>query len=133
MVEDIVNAIAVRKRNKQKIFVCGNGGSASTAEHFTNDLFAKGVRAICLNSNMAIITMIANDYGYEHIFDRQLEVYADGGDLLIVFSCSGRSANIINAIQFGLKTITIYGDDGKTYQENENKHLKIAHKIAEAL
>lgn len=133
MIESIAKAIDVRRRNKQKVFVCGNGGSASTAEHFTNDLFAKGVRAICLNSNVAIITMIANDYGYEHIFDRQLEVFADSGDLLIVFSCSGKSQNIINAVQFGIKTITIYGDDKKTYQENENRHLKIAHKVAEAL
>lgn len=134
MIEEIAETIAVRKRNKQTVFVCGNGGSAATAEHFTNDLFSKGVRAICLNSNTSIITMLANDFGYEHIFDKQLDVLADGGDLLIVFSCSGTSPNIVNAIQFGLKTIPIFGDkDNKTYAEIEDRHLKIAHMISEAL
>lgn len=133
MIEQIAEKIKLKRRNKNTVFVCGNGGSATTAEHFTNDLFSKGVKAICLNSNTAIITMIANDFGYEYIFEKQLEVYAEPNDLVIVFSCSGKSANIRRATQSGIETITIFGDKWTTYAENENKHLSVAHRVSELL
>ena len=116
------------------IFVCGNGGSSSTAEHFTNDLFSKGVRAMCLNSNTAIMTMIANDFGYEFVFSDQLELYAEEGDELVVFSCSGTSPNIVNAIEtaeeMGMDVIELFGKEGKSYEDIENDHLRAAHTIA---
>ena len=59
------------------VFICGNGGSATTAEHFTCDLFSKGIKAICLNSNTSIMTMIANDFGYEYVFSKQLELFSN--------------------------------------------------------
>ena len=62
------------------VFVCGNGGSSATAEHFSNDLFSKGVRAICLNSNTSIMTMLANDYGYKEVFSLQLKRLATKDD-----------------------------------------------------
>jgi D-sedoheptulose 7-phosphate isomerase len=132
-VEDIAQAIITRRDHGGNVFICGNGGSASTAEHFTNDLFSKGVKAYCLSSNTAIITMIANDFGYEHIFSKQLEVYSFVSDLLIVFSCSGESKNIVNAIKYGLETITIFGNEDLTYQENENEHLRVAHEISDGI
>lgn len=131
--KSIVKAIKLRKKRGDIVFVCGNGGSASTAEHFTNDLFSKGVRAICLNSNASIITMIANDFGYEYIFQRQLDLYIEPNDLLIVFSCSGKSDNIIKALQVSIETISIFGKEGEDYQEIENRHLALAHEISERI
>ena len=129
----MIGMVRRRKESGDTVFVCGNGGSAATAEHFANDLFSKGVRAICLNSNVAIMTMIANDYGYDLVFQKQLEVYADPGDLLIVFSCSGESENIVRAALVGLETVKIYGDDGESYQETENRHLALAHEISDGI
>lgn len=130
--DKIASMIDIRRRNGQSVFVCGNGGSATTAEHFTNDLFAKGVRAICLNSNTAIMTMIANDHGYEHVFDKQLSIHTDPGDLLVVFSCSGTSLNILNALKEAerglVRAIRVFGGNGN-YQEMENEHLRIAHEV----
>lgn len=120
------------------VFVCGNGGSAATAEHFTNDLFSKGIKAICLNSNISIMTMIANDFGYQFVFAKQLKVLADYQDLLITISCSGTSANIVYAQEMadalGIKVYPFetFGKD-KDYGKLENKHLKFAHEVVKAL
>ena len=132
-IESIIKLLREKKEQGNTVFVCGNGGSAATAEHFTNDLFSKGVRAICLNSNIAIITMIANDYGYEYIFSKQLEIYAKIDDLLIVFSWSGLSKNIVKASLIGIETIEIFGKPNETPQDGENRHLAIAHKISDGV
>ena len=131
--ENIIKAIKLRRERGDYVFACGNGGSASTAEHFTNDLFSKGVRAICLNSNVSIMTMIANDYGYEQIFSEQLRIYSRVDDLLIVFSCSGMSENIFWAKECDLEVIEIFGELDKSYQETENRHLAMAHEISDAI
>jgi len=121
------------------VFVCGNGGSAANAEHFTNDLFSKGIKAICLNSNVSIMTMIANDYDYQEVFQRQLEVYANPKeDLLITISCSGTSLNVVNAIDWaemnGMKHFefeTFRYD--KDYGKLEDRHLVLIHEIKDEL
>ena len=124
------------------VFVCGNGGSAATAEHLTNDLFSKGIRAICLNSNVSIMTMIANDFDYQHVFSRQLKLYATSDDLLITISCSGISDNTVDAIlearEIKMKIYEFerfkYGLlNSRNYGKLENKHLQLVHKIKEAL
>lgn len=122
------------------IFVCGNGGSAATAEHFVTDLIKKGYPAICLNSNMSVITMIANDYGYDKIFSKQLETYiADSGeDLLITISCSGKSKNIKEVIKVAKKYyLDVYSFETfgeiNDYGKLEDKHLKFAHEVAKSL
>lgn len=130
--KEIVAAIDSKRREGKRVFVCGNGGSAANAEHFTNDLFSKGVRAVCLSSNTAIMTMIANDYGYEHVFSRQLEVFSDPDDLLIVISCSGTSGNILQALEMGLESIEFFGGNG-TYGEMESEHSALCHRISEDL
>ena len=130
---ELIELIRQKRDKGNTVFVCGNGGSAATAEHFTNDLFSKSVKAICLNSNTSIVTMIANDYGYEYIFEKQLDVYAEPGDLLMVFSCSGMSENIVRAMQAGVETVTIFGGKDETYQVAENRHLVIAHEISEKI
>lgn len=116
------------------VFICGNGGSSATAEHFTNDLFKKGIKAICLNSNTSIMTMIANDYGYEYVFSKQLEVLGDiHQDLLIVFSVSGKSPNIVEALKSPMRNIAIFGIPGESYEDAENRHLQLAHETARQL
>lgn len=123
----------VRKIRKARfVWVCGNGGSAATAEHFTNDLFSKGIKSICLNSNVSIMTMIANDFGYEYVFSKQLKNYATDDDLLIVFSVSGESPNILEAIR-GQNHVEIFGKEKESYQQAEDRHLKLAHEIAELI
>lgn len=121
------------------IWVAGNGGSAATAEHFATDLVKKGYPAICLNSNTPLITMIANDYGYDQIFSKQLEKLSTRDDLLITISCSGTSPNIERAKKeaFVYKKMGFYQFEtfGKEtdYGKLEDKHLKFTHEVAARL
>lgn len=107
-----------------RIFVCGNGGSAAIAEHFSCD-HSKGVRAgtfltpdvISLSSNMAVITAIANDISYEEIFARQLSMHRlTEADTVVVISSSGKSPNIVEAYRVAgctnSRTIAMVGFDG---------------------
>lgn len=121
------------------IWIYGNGGSASTAEHFTTDLVKKGYKAICLNSNNSVITMIANDYGYDEIFKKQLGVYANSKDLIISISCSGTSKNIAKAkwhayIEWEIPfyQFEVFGKESD-FGLLEDKHLKFVHEVAKAL
>ena len=120
------------------IWTAGNGGSASTAEHFTTDLVKKGYRAICLNSNTALMTMIGNDYGYEFVFSKQLDVYGANKDLLVTISCSGTSPNILEvqavAQRLGIKTyeFEIFSHD-RDYQRLEDEHLRFTHEVIKQL
>lgn len=120
---EIINAIKdVYKQNK-KIFIMGNGGSASTASHFACDI-NKGVgqrlknpiKVICLNDNIPIMLAYANDLSFEDIFTEQLKNNIEGGDLVIAISTSGRSKNILKAINFanncGAVTVGLTGGDG---------------------
>ena len=120
------------------VWICGNGGSSATAEHLTSDLFSKGIKAICLNSNTSIVTMLGNDFKYDDIFWRQLEVYATSEDVLITISCSGTSPSIVSALGWakanGVKTYEFETfSKNRDYEELENKHLKFAHQIKRLL
>ncbi len=107
----------------KKIYICGNGGSASTASHFQAD-FEKLVSVItnkrfqvdCLNDNVPTIMAIANDIGYDKIFTYQLEGRLQEGDIVIAISGSGNSKNVINAVKYARehknKVIGITGFDG---------------------
>jgi len=130
--KDIINQLREIRLKKGNVFVAGNGGSSANAEHFTNDLFSKGVKAHCLNSNTSIVTMIANDYGYEYIFSKQLELYYQPDDLVILISCSGTSKNILKVLKGNYKFIKIFGGEG-TYGEMESAHSSLLHKISEAI
>jgi len=122
------------------VFVCGNGGSAATAEHLTNDLFSKGISAICLNSNTSIMTMIANDFGYDVTFSKQLLIYADKEDMLITLSCSGTSKNVVNAILAAkILGMDVYkfksfdSEEPRDFGKLEDEHLQLVHRIKNAL
>jgi D-sedoheptulose 7-phosphate isomerase len=93
-------------RNEKQVFTVGNGGSASTASHMAADIGKNTTgphmcrfRVISLNDNMATVTALANDLGYENVFSEQLKNLIRPGDLLIVISASGNSPNVIRAIE----------------------------------
>ena len=119
----IVDRLLHAKNNGKTIFTVGNGGSAATASHTCNDLLKgcrvdgqEGFRAICLADSNAIVTCLANDFCYDDIFSIQLKTYALKGDLLLAFSGSGNSPNIISALrtarELGVVTIGFSGRDG---------------------
>jgi len=113
--------LAARDRNAQ-IFFIGNGGSASTASHFVNDIAVgcrsaeKSFRAVCLADNSAVLTALANDYGYEDVFARQLQTQMAPGDVVVAISASGCSANVVGAFEYanenGAVTVALTGFDG---------------------
>jgi len=123
MIEAILDA---RQRGSQ-IFFIGNGGSAATASHFANDISIgtrvtdKPFKAMSLTDNVAIMTAVGNDDGYEYIFTKQLQNFANDGDILVAISASGNSPNIIHTIQYakqkGLKIIGLSGFDGGKLRE----------------
>ena len=101
--EKFINVILDSRKNNQTIFFVGNGGSASTATHFVNDItlgsrqFEDPFRCISLCDNQACITAIGNDDGYENIFLQQLQTLFKDGDILVAISASGNSQNLLNA------------------------------------
>jgi D-sedoheptulose 7-phosphate isomerase len=105
------------KKNKKKIIVAGNGGSAAIASHFSVDMTKNGgVR--CINFNESdLLTCFSNDYGYENWLKQALKFYLDKGDLVILISASGNSKNIVNAAKFTKikknKLVTLTGLNGK--------------------
>ncbi len=125
---------------ERTIFLAGNGGSAAAASHFGQDL-AKGTlssmqakrrfRVIPLTDNIGFITALANDEGYEAIFEQQLRNLARRGDLLIAISGSGNSPNILRAVEYarsiGMKSIGVTGFDGGKLRAlaDESVHVPI--------
>jgi D-sedoheptulose 7-phosphate isomerase len=105
-----------------KIIACGNGGSAAEAQHFATELvgrFFKNRRslpALALSADGTLVTCIGNDYGFDHVFSRQLSGLAQPGDLVVVLSSSGNSANILAALheakKLGLESIALLGRGG---------------------
>ncbi len=119
----IINALI----NKKKVFTCGNGGSAADSIHLTSEILGrfekdrKGFASINLASDIATVTAIGNDYGFENIFSRQLEALGSKEDVLVVFSTSGNSENIFKAVTLakmkGIKVIGLLGNDGGKLRE----------------
>jgi D-sedoheptulose 7-phosphate isomerase len=109
-------------QNGGKILIFGNGGSAADAQHIAAELVGryklerKGMPAIALTTDTSVLTSIGNDYGYNHVFDRQVEALANEGDIAIGISTSGSSDNVISALKLanevGCKTIGFSGQDG---------------------
>jgi D-sedoheptulose 7-phosphate isomerase len=122
-VEQAIEWFREARDGSKQIFVCGNGGSASTASHFTCDIL-KGAsynrdtrfRIMALADSLATLTAYSNDVSYEHIFVEQLKNFAQPGDLVMCISGSGNSPNVVRAIEYansiGCKTIALTGRDG---------------------
>jgi D-sedoheptulose 7-phosphate isomerase len=121
-IEYISSKIKKTLKEKKTIFFAGNGGSAADCEHIAGELVGRykknraPYKAISLTTDTSVITCIANDFGYEKIFERQLEGLGSKGDLLIVFSTSGKSKNIIRVLnkakQMKINTISLLGKNG---------------------
>ena len=94
--------VSANKKNK-KIIIIGNGGSAAIASHFSVDL-TKNAKIRCVNFNEAdLLTCFSNDFGYDKVFSKSLEYFADKGDFVIIISSSGKSKNMINAAKICAK------------------------------
>ena len=130
MEEDIEKAskiVVETLKNGNKILLCGNGGSAADAQHIAAELTGrykterKGLAGIALTTDTSALTAIGNDYGYNRVFDRQVEALARKGDLLIGISTSGNSQNVINAFkvakEIGCKTIGLSGKGGGKFTD----------------
>ena len=115
-------------RTGHQVFFCGNGGSAGNAVHLANDYIygvAKrtggGIRAVALSANPAVMTCLANDVGYDHIYSEQLAVLANEGDLLVTLSGSGNSPNILKVLEqakaMKVKSYAILGYGGGRAKE----------------
>lgn len=127
-IAEIIRTLELARMDGKHIFLIGNGGSAATASHFANDLLKSTVtegkprmKVFALTDNIPIMMAYANDCGYETIFAEQLDALAEPGDVLVAFSGSGRSPNVIRAMDLarerGLTTIGVTGRDGGEMQE----------------
>jgi D-sedoheptulose 7-phosphate isomerase len=125
------------RANNRHIFVCGNGGSASTASHFACDM-VKGAsynrntrfRIMTLTDQTSTITAYANDVSYDCIFVEQLRNFAQPGDLVMALSGSGNSPNVIRALEYanslGCRTIALTGRDGGKLGPLAQLHIQVA-------
>jgi D-sedoheptulose 7-phosphate isomerase len=121
---EVAGALAECIRNGGKILLCGNGGSAADAQHFAGELVVRlssdytrgALPAITLSSNDYVLTACANDFGFEQVFSRQIEALGKPEDVLLCISTSGKSANLIRAVEKAkekqIKTIGLLGKDG---------------------
>ena len=101
------------KTDRKKVMFIGNGGSAAIASHAAVDFWKNaGIRAITFN-DAPLLTCVSNDYGYEHVFEKPVEMFADKEDLLVAISSSGKSQNIINGVKAaqnkGCRIVTLSG------------------------
>jgi D-sedoheptulose 7-phosphate isomerase len=160
-VDRIVQVLRRARDTHSTVFIAGNGGSASTATHWVNDLGKATKRSGCLpikvlslSDNTSWLTALANDEGYDRVFAGQLENFAKGGDVLIVISASGNSRNLIEAVELardrGVTTVALLGFDGGrlkdlvgemvwiksdkgAYELVEDTHAAICHAITRCL
>jgi len=122
-----------------KILACGNGGSAADAQHFVAELVNRfeinrqALAAISLTNDASVITSIANDFAFNHIFSRQVEALGRKHDILLAISTSGNSENILTAVNqaqdLGLKVIAMTGADGGALANHAgvDAHIHIPH------
>lgn len=137
-------------RSGNKVLLAGNGGSAGDAQHLAGEFVSRflfdrpGLPAIALTTDTSVLTAIANDYGFEHVFARQIEALGRPGDVFIAISTSGRSPNVLKAIAAaratGLKVIVLTGSGGSEMAAladvgiaarcSETPHIQQVHLIA---
>ncbi|WP_058981057.1 D-sedoheptulose 7-phosphate isomerase [Stenotrophomonas thermophila] len=121
-IEQAVSLCVNALKNGQKILFAGNGGSAADAQHWAGELVSRfyydrpGLPAIALTTDTSILTAIGNDYGYDYTFARQIEALGQEGDVFVAISTSGRSKNIMRALEAceakGVRVIGFTGEHG---------------------
>ena len=136
LVKNLSDDLKSAWKSGKQVFICGNGGSATNANHLANDFLygispkdGKGMKVHSLCANIAVNTCLANDTGYENIFSNQLSTLAESKDILIVFSGSGNSPNVVEALlkahDMGMKTHAILGFDGGKCKELADNPIHI--------
>ena len=133
-------ALAHALRDGRKALACGNGGSAADCQHFAAEMVGRFERerpslpAIALTVDSSALTAIGNDYGFDHVFSRQVRGLGNPGDILVAISTSGNSTNVIEAMKAakakGLAVIALTGRDGGAMAKMlgpEDHHLNVAH------
>jgi D-sedoheptulose 7-phosphate isomerase len=136
-VGQVIEILAEARDQNRHIFVCGNGGSASTASHFACDM-VKGAsfnresrfRIMALTDSLPTITAYSNDVGYECVFAEQLKNFAQPGDVFMAISGSGNSPNVLCAMEYanriGCKTIALTGRDGGKLGSMAKLQIRVA-------
>ena len=157
-VSEVADALVRTLQNGNKILIFGNGGSAADAQHIASELVGRfqhdrpGLPAIALTTDPSVLTSVANDYGFEFLFARQIEALGQKGDAAIAISTSGRSANIreglLAARAKGMVTIGLLGKEGGQAREMvdhalvvdgqktarvQEVHILIGHILCEAI
>lgn len=133
-----IEVLARARDENRHIFVCGNGGSASTASHFVCDMvkgasFNRGARfrMMALNDSLPTLTAYSNDVHYECVFVEQLKNFAEPGDVVMAISGSGNSPNVLRAIEYGnsigCRTIALTGRDGGQLGPMAELNIQVAH------
>jgi len=157
-IEKAIEAICSALKSGKKVLLMGNGGSAADAQHIAGELVGrfkkerKAIPAISLSTDTSILTAIGNDYGFEKVFERQIEALGNKGDVVIGISTSGNSENVYRAMKLakkmGLTTIGLLGNDGgkiknlsdialvvpsKNTPRIQETHITIGHIICEGV
>jgi len=133
----IANQLNAARLGLRTVYTMGNGGSATTALHMTND-FSNATngtastvapRAICLNANISLFSALANDLGYEEVFSRQLRCLLREDDIVIGISASGNSPNCVNGLKYarerGAVTIGLLGFDGGVMKDLSDYYIHV--------
>jgi D-sedoheptulose 7-phosphate isomerase len=130
-------AIVESVRGGGKLLICGNGGSAGDAQHLatefvstlTMDRRRAPIPAVALTTDTSLLTAVANDFGFEGVFARQVEALGRPGDVLLAISTSGDSANVVRACErakaMGLRTIALTGASGGTLAPTADVEIKV--------
>lgn len=126
VIEDVTTACIHALKNGNKIMFAGNGGSASDAQHIAAELVGRfekdrnGLPALALTTNSSALTAISNDYGYDAVFQRQVQALAKSGDVFFGLSTSGNSKNVVNAVeqckQLDVVSVAMTGESGGRMQ-----------------
>jgi len=134
-IADFIQILFRARQEAAKIFFLGNGGSAATASHFANDIgygtrtWTPPFQAIALTDNVAVLTALANDYGYENIFTLQLKTLMNPGDVVVAISGSGNSPNILQAVRYANEnkavTVGLTGFDGGELRRICQKNIHV--------
>ena len=118
----IAGALSGTASSGGKILICGNGGSAADSQHIAGELVGRfkkerpAIAAVALTSDTSVLTCLGNDYGFDRVFERQVEALGRRGDLLIVISTSGSSQNVLKAAvkakEIGMTVVGFFGKNG---------------------
>ncbi|MFN3532666.1 MAG: SIS domain-containing protein [Candidatus Brocadia sp.] len=135
IIRNIADVLVRAFKNNHRLYLIGNGGSAADAQHIAGELIGRfkmnrrPLPAVALTTDTSVITALANDFGYDTCFARQVEALANPGDVILAFSTSGNSKGILNAVQIarnrGVITIGFTGKDGGLLKDAVDICLKI--------